>query len=31
MSKIKGLKSLARDSAFRLLYIFILNLRESEW
>jgi hypothetical protein len=26
--EIKGLKSLARDSAFRLLYIFILDLRE---
>lgn len=27
--KIGGLKSLARDSAFRLLYIFVLDLRES--
>ncbi|KAM0452072.1 hypothetical protein ACHAPV_009696 [Trichoderma viride] len=27
--EIRGLKSLARDSAFRLLYIFILDLRES--
>ncbi|UKZ68799.1 uncharacterized protein TrAtP1_009818 [Trichoderma atroviride] len=27
--EIKGFKSLARDSAFRLFYIFILDLRES--